>query len=200
MRNCQAVNEAIRNNFLVNWTIVNFWIDEYPSPFQDLDLSYLPEEQSISTENIVRFTFSSRPATAIPATTSEDRPQSSSDSRRHAIRSYMWPVSVASTRKPYNSYMMLLPKRVPRFQHVCHLPDGRIVSTCREGRAIGAKVEQPHSPLHCATGRRFIRGWRTYIAIYRGQQLFAFVIAFIVRMPSSPRNGCTCLSDTVNSS
>lgn len=59
------------------------------SRIADLDLSYLPEEQSISTENIVRFTFSSRPATAIPATTSEDRPQSTSDSRRHAIRSYM---------------------------------------------------------------------------------------------------------------
>ncbi|KXJ80473.1 hypothetical protein RP20_CCG024899 [Aedes albopictus] len=60
------------------------------SRIADLDLSYLPEEQSISTENLVRFTFSSRPATAIPAaTTTTGGERSSSDNRRHAIRSYM---------------------------------------------------------------------------------------------------------------
>lgn len=57
------------------------------SRIADLDLSYLPEEQSISTENIVRFTFNSRPATALPTTTGGS--SSSTDNRRHAIRSYM---------------------------------------------------------------------------------------------------------------
>ncbi|XP_062550946.1 uncharacterized protein LOC134215862 [Armigeres subalbatus] len=58
------------------------------SRIADLDLSYLPEEQSISSENLVRFTFSSRPATTLPTTTN-DGSSSPKDNRRHAIRSYM---------------------------------------------------------------------------------------------------------------
>lgn len=56
------------------------------SRIADLDLSHLPEEEYISGENIVRFTVNSRPATVVP-TTGIDK--EASDSRRHAIRSYV---------------------------------------------------------------------------------------------------------------
>ncbi|XP_055586790.1 uncharacterized protein LOC129739385 isoform X2 [Uranotaenia lowii] len=55
---------------------------------KDVDLSYLPEEETISTENVVHFTISSRPATALPYQRRPDETGSSgTDTRRHAIRS-----------------------------------------------------------------------------------------------------------------
>ncbi|XP_055615866.1 uncharacterized protein LOC129761985 [Toxorhynchites rutilus septentrionalis] len=56
------------------------------SQISDLDQSYLPREEYITAEDIVRFTINSRPVTTAPSTaTNSDKP----DNRRHAIRSFM---------------------------------------------------------------------------------------------------------------
>ncbi|XP_058821262.1 uncharacterized protein LOC131683362 [Topomyia yanbarensis] len=58
------------------------------SQLSDLEQSYLPTEQNINSENFVRFTINSRPATTATAATPV-RSGGVSDNRRHAIRSYM---------------------------------------------------------------------------------------------------------------
>ncbi|XP_058444085.1 uncharacterized protein LOC131425856 [Malaya genurostris] len=58
------------------------------SQISDLEQSYLPTEQSINSENMVRFTASSRPVTTTTVSTTM-RSGGVTDNRRHAIRSYM---------------------------------------------------------------------------------------------------------------